>query len=70
MIATYTPHPGTYPIWIINGTSYSTLQEVGYQNPEAGTYTIAPSFEGNEQGDGGAISCFETWRCSGDRGCK
>ena len=40
MIATYTPAPGTYPIWIMNGTQYSTLQEVGYQNPEAGDYTI------------------------------
>ena len=40
MIATYTPAPGTYPIWIVNGSSYSTLQEVGYQNPEAGTYSI------------------------------
>ncbi len=40
MIATYTPQPGTYPVWIINGTTYSTLQEVGYQNPEAGSYTI------------------------------
>ena len=40
MIATYTPAPGTYPIWILNGTQYSTLQEVGFQNPEAGTYSI------------------------------
>jgi len=40
MIASYTPQSGTYPVWIVNGTSYSTLQEVGYQNPEAGTYTI------------------------------
>ena len=39
MIATYTPQPGTYPVWILNGTTYSTLQEVGYNNPEAGTYT-------------------------------
>ena len=40
MIATYTPQPGTYPVWILNGATYSTLQEVGYNNPEAGTYTI------------------------------
>ena len=40
MIATYTPQAGTYPVWILNGNTYSTLQEVGYQNPEAGTYTI------------------------------
>ena len=40
MIATYTPVAGTYPIWILNGTQYSTLQEVGYQNPEAGDYSV------------------------------
>ena len=40
MIANYTPEPGTYPIWILDGTSYSTLQEVGYKNSEAGTHTI------------------------------
>ena len=40
MVANYSPAAGTYPIWILNGTQYSTLQEVGYNNPEAGTYTI------------------------------
>ena len=40
MIANFTPQPGTYPVWILNGNTYSALQEVGYQNPEAGTYTI------------------------------
>ena len=40
MIASYTPQPGTYPVWILDGTSYSTLQEVGYKNSEAGTHTI------------------------------
>ena len=40
MVASYTPAQGTYPIWIIDGTSYSTLQEVGYKNSEAGTHTI------------------------------
>ncbi len=40
MIAKYTPQPGTYPVWILDGTSYSTLQEVGYKNSEAGTHTI------------------------------
>ena len=40
MIANYTPQPGTYPVWILDGTSYSTLQEVGYTNTEAGTHTI------------------------------
>lgn len=40
MVAHYTPVPGTYPIWIVNGTTYSTLQEVGYKNDEAGTYSV------------------------------
>ena len=40
MVATYTPAPGTYPVWIIDGTSYSNLQEVGYTNTEAGTHTV------------------------------
>ena len=40
MVAAYTPQAGTYPIWILDGTSYSTLQEVGYKNDEAGTHTI------------------------------
>ena len=49
MIATFTPQAGTYPVWIINGNTYSTLQEVGYQNPEAGTYTIEMKL-GNRNG--------------------
>ena len=40
MIASYYAEPGTYPIWILDGTSYSTLPEVGYKNDEAGTHTI------------------------------
>ena len=40
MVATYTPAAGTYPIWILDGTSYSTLNEVGYKNSEAGTHTV------------------------------
>lgn len=40
MVANCTPAPGTYPIWILDGTSYSTLNEVGYKNDEAGTHTI------------------------------
>ena len=40
MVANYTPAAGTYPIWILNGTQYSTLPEVGYNNPEAGTYSV------------------------------
>ena len=40
MLASYTPAPGTYPLWILDGTSYSTLSEVGYKNNEAGTHTV------------------------------
>ena len=40
MVATYNPVAGTYPIWILDGTSYSCLSEVGYKNDEAGTHTI------------------------------
>ena len=40
MTASYVPQPGTYPVWILDGTSYSTLPEVGYKNDEAGTHTI------------------------------
>ena len=40
MVASYTPQAGVYPIWILNGTQYSTLPEVGYNNPEAGTYSV------------------------------
>ena len=31
---------GVYPIWIINGASYSTLNDVGWSNTEAGTYDV------------------------------
>ena len=40
MVASYTPAAGTYPIWILDGTSYSSLYEVGYKNDEAGSHTI------------------------------
>ena len=40
MVASYTAPAGTYPIWILDGTSYSTLPEVGYKNSEAGTHTV------------------------------
>lgn len=40
MIASYTPKAGIYPVWILDGTQYSTLNEVGYKNDEAGTHTI------------------------------
>lgn len=40
MVATYTPQAGTYPVWILDGTSYSTLNEVGYKKDEAGTHTV------------------------------
>ena len=40
MVANYTPQAGTYPVWILDGTQYSTLSEVGYKNDEAGTHTV------------------------------
>ena len=40
MTANYTPKAGTYPVWILDGTQYSTLPEVGYKNSEAGSHTI------------------------------
>ena len=40
MVATCTPAAGTYPIWILDGTTYSSLYEVGYKNDEAGTHTV------------------------------
>ena len=40
MIATYNPAAGTYPIWILDGASYSSLNEVGYKNDEAGKHTV------------------------------
>ena len=40
MVATFTPQAGVYPIWILDGTTYSTLPEVGYKNSEAGTHTV------------------------------
>ena len=40
MVANYTPQAGTYPVWMLDGTQYSTLSEVGYKNDEAGTHTV------------------------------
>jgi hypothetical protein len=40
MVASYSPQAGTYPVWILDGTSYSTLSEVGYKNSEAGSHTV------------------------------
>ena len=40
MVATCNPPAATYPIWILDGVSYSTLSEVGYKNDEAGTHTV------------------------------
>ena len=31
---------GMYPVWTINGATYSTLQEVGWSNTERGTYSV------------------------------
>ena len=40
MVATCTPAAGTYPVWILDGTMYSTLNEVGYKNDEAGSHSV------------------------------
>ena len=31
---------GVYPVWIINGATYSALNEVGWSNVERGTYSV------------------------------
>ena len=49
MVATYKAPAGTYPVWILDGTSYSTQPEVGYKNDEAGTHTIEMKL-GNRNG--------------------
>jgi len=36
----FTETAGVYPIWIIDGAYYSTLNEVSYANTEAGTHTV------------------------------
>lgn len=38
--ATYPVTNGVYPIWLINGSTYSTLNEVNWSNKKAGTYDI------------------------------
>ncbi len=49
MTASFTAPAGTYPVWIIDGNSYSTLPEVGYKNTEAGTHTVGLKL-GNRNG--------------------
>ncbi len=49
MTASFTAPAGTYPVWIIDGNSYSTLSEVGYKNTEAGTHTVGLKL-GNRNG--------------------
>ena len=49
MVASFAAPAGTYPVWIIDGTSYSTLSEVGYKNTEAGTHTVGLKL-GNRNG--------------------
>ena len=31
---------GTYPIWVINGSQYSTLNPMNWSNSKAGTYDV------------------------------
>ncbi len=41
--------PGVYPIWIINNTVYSTLNNVGWTSNDAGTYPVVLKL-GNRNG--------------------
>ena len=36
----YPEKDGVYPIWIFNGAAYSTLNNAGWANTDAGTYTV------------------------------
>ena len=36
----YPEKDGVYPIWIFNGATYSTLNNAGWSNAEAGTYIV------------------------------
>ena len=36
----YPETAGVYPVWIFNGATYSTLNNAGWANTEAGTYTV------------------------------
>lgn len=36
----YPETPGVYPVWLFNGATYSTLNNAGWANAEAGTYTV------------------------------
>ena len=45
----YPEKDGVYPIWIFNGATYSTLNNAGWANTEAGTYTVEMKL-GNRNG--------------------
>ncbi|MBP3286053.1 MAG: hypothetical protein J6M15_03840 [Prevotella sp.] len=45
----YPETAGTYPIWIFNGATYSTLNNAGWANAERGTYTVEMKL-GNRNG--------------------
>lgn len=45
----YPETAGTYPIWIFNGATYSTLNNAGWSNAERGTYTVEMKL-GNRNG--------------------
>ncbi len=45
----YPEKAGVYPIWIFNGATYSTLNNAGWANTEAGTYTVEMKL-GNHNG--------------------
>ena len=45
----YPEKDGVYPIWLFNGATYSTLNNAGWANTEAGTYTVEMKL-GNRNG--------------------
>ena len=49
IIVNYPERQGTYPVWIFNGATYSTLNTAGWANSKAGTYTVAMKL-GNRNG--------------------
>ena len=41
VLVSYPETPGIYPVWSFNGSTYSTLNNAGWQNNKKGTYTVS-----------------------------
>ena len=52
---------GTYPVWIINGATYSTLNEVGWSNVERGTYSVELKLANRNGVSQGSITKYFTF---------